>query len=210
MQLKSFSAHRGPALVQIWSYFLVAFERYSHPGQIWQARQITTTITTTIRIITTITTLNYTYLNFERYLHCQNSFFQPSLFSSFFPSFLLPSLSFFTHTNTYTMSSTTHKPPKPKSFSASSATGSSRSSSHLDAESQALKSKYSKQLETLRELFPDWKDEDLLPVLAETEGSLEEAIERISSGKHYLILPSFFFLITATISLWNFFFQVLC
>ena len=136
-------------------------------------------ILTTIK--TTITTTLYV-LEFRATL--AKTLFANLLFFPFFPSFLLPPLSFSTHTNTYTMSSTTHKPPKPKSFSASSATGSSRSSSHLDAESQALKNKYSKQLETLRELFPDWKDEDLLPVLAETEGSLEEAIERISSGMH--------------------------
>lgn len=88
------------------------------------------------------------------------------------------------------MSSTTHKPPK--SFSASSVTSSSRNSSSLDAESQTFKNKYSNQLETLRELFPDWKDEDLLPVLAETDGSLEETIERISSGKLYLMFFFFF------------------
>jgi hypothetical protein len=53
----------------------------------------------------------------------------------------------------------------------------------LDEESKRLKSKYSLTLSTLRELFPDWKDEDLLTVLSETEGDIEAAVTRIAEGE---------------------------
>lgn len=87
------------------------------------------------------------------------------------------------------------KPPKPKAASSSSiSTSSSRqrrlqqsnshsSGSHLDEESRRLKSQYSAPLASLQELFPDWKDEDLLSVLAETDGNVEAAVLRITEGK---------------------------
>lgn len=46
-----------------------------------------------------------------------------------------------------------------------------------------LKSKYASQLSTLRELFADWSDEDLLFALQEVDGDLDLAIDRISEGK---------------------------
>lgn len=91
------------------------------------------------------------------------------------------------------MSSTSdsHKPSKPKSSTSTLHSSRSRrsnlpsqSSAPLDEESRKLKSKYSASLATLRELFSDWKDEDLLAVLAETEGNLEEAVIRISEGNY--------------------------
>ncbi|KAI7879738.1 hypothetical protein K492DRAFT_80589 [Lichtheimia hyalospora FSU 10163] len=45
-----------------------------------------------------------------------------------------------------------------------------------------LKSRYSSQLATLRELFADWSDDDLLFALQEVEGDLDLAIDRISEG----------------------------
>lgn len=47
-----------------------------------------------------------------------------------------------------------------------------------------LKSKYASQLSTLRELFADWSDEDLLFALQEVDGDLDLAIDRISEGKY--------------------------
>jgi hypothetical protein len=45
-----------------------------------------------------------------------------------------------------------------------------------------LKSKYSSKLPTLKELFADWSDEDLLFALDEADGVLEVAVDRISEG----------------------------
>lgn len=46
-----------------------------------------------------------------------------------------------------------------------------------------MKKKYSDALPTLRELFSDWKDEDLVFALEDSNGQLEEAIERITEGQ---------------------------
>ena len=45
-----------------------------------------------------------------------------------------------------------------------------------------LKKQYKSQLSTLKELFPDWTDEDLVFALQETDGDLQSTIERISEG----------------------------
>lgn len=45
-----------------------------------------------------------------------------------------------------------------------------------------LKKLYATKLSTMKEMFPDWTDEDLVFALQETEGSLEQTIERISDG----------------------------
>lgn len=45
-----------------------------------------------------------------------------------------------------------------------------------------LKSKYSSQLSTLKELFTEWTDDDLLFTLQDADGDLELAIDRISEG----------------------------
>lgn len=49
-------------------------------------------------------------------------------------------------------------------------------------ESRELKTKYRSQLSTLRELFPDWTDEDLVFALQEASGDLDVTIARISEG----------------------------
>lgn len=45
-----------------------------------------------------------------------------------------------------------------------------------------LKKQYNPQISTLKELFPDWTDEDLVFACQETNGDLSTAIERISEG----------------------------
>ena len=45
-----------------------------------------------------------------------------------------------------------------------------------------LKMKYSEPLIKLKELFPDWTDDDLVFALQETDGDLESTVERISEG----------------------------
>ncbi|EER26456.1 hypothetical protein CPC735_006280 [Coccidioides posadasii C735 delta SOWgp] len=45
-----------------------------------------------------------------------------------------------------------------------------------------LKKKYSSSLPMIKELFPDWTDEDLVFALEDADGDLETAIERISEG----------------------------
>lgn len=46
-----------------------------------------------------------------------------------------------------------------------------------------LKKKYASDLPTLKELFPDWTDEDLVFALEDANGVLESAIEHISEGE---------------------------
>ncbi|KAF3011066.1 hypothetical protein E8E13_011160 [Curvularia kusanoi] len=45
-----------------------------------------------------------------------------------------------------------------------------------------LKKRYSSQLTTLKELFPDWTDADLVLAIEEADGDLERTVERISEG----------------------------
>lgn len=45
-----------------------------------------------------------------------------------------------------------------------------------------MKKKYSDTLPMLNELFPDWKDEDLVFALEDADGDLEQSIDRISEG----------------------------
>lgn len=45
-----------------------------------------------------------------------------------------------------------------------------------------LKSKFGSQLSTLKELFPEWSDDDLLFAIRDAEGDLELAVDRISEG----------------------------
>ncbi|KAL9583301.1 MAG: hypothetical protein Q9212_002784 [Teloschistes hypoglaucus] len=45
-----------------------------------------------------------------------------------------------------------------------------------------LKRLYSTQLSTIKEMFPDWTDEDVVFALQETDGNLEATIDRISEG----------------------------
>lgn len=45
-----------------------------------------------------------------------------------------------------------------------------------------LKKQYMTELVTLKELFSDWTDDDLVFALQETDGDLETTIERITEG----------------------------
>lgn len=45
-----------------------------------------------------------------------------------------------------------------------------------------LKKRYLSQLTTLKELFPDWADVDLVLALEESEGDIERTVEKISEG----------------------------
>ncbi|MCJ1473866.1 hypothetical protein MMC13_002519 [Lambiella insularis] len=45
-----------------------------------------------------------------------------------------------------------------------------------------LKKQYASKLSTIKEMFPDWTDEDVVFALQETDGDLEGTIDRISEG----------------------------
>jgi hypothetical protein len=47
---------------------------------------------------------------------------------------------------------------------------------------RSLRRLYGRELGTLREMFVEWTDEDLLQVLQETDGQLDTAAMRISTG----------------------------
>lgn len=51
-----------------------------------------------------------------------------------------------------------------------------------------MKKKYADSLPMLKELFSDWSDEDLVFVLEDTDGQLEEAIGRITEGSSSAIV----------------------
>lgn len=53
-------------------------------------------------------------------------------------------------------------------------------------EVRKLRAKYADKLSILRELFPDWTDEDLLFALQEAGGEMELAVGRISEGESNL------------------------
>ncbi|KAG2192996.1 hypothetical protein INT47_002547 [Mucor saturninus] len=55
-------------------------------------------------------------------------------------------------------------------------------SERAQSDFKKLKSKYTSQLSTLRELFTEWTEEDLLFTLQDADGDLELAIDRISEG----------------------------
>ncbi len=46
-----------------------------------------------------------------------------------------------------------------------------------------LKKKYGSKVGTIKEMFPDWTDEDAVFALQETDGDLETTVERITDGK---------------------------
>lgn len=45
-----------------------------------------------------------------------------------------------------------------------------------------LKKQYANELSTLKELFPDWSDEDLVFALQETGGDVQSTVDRIAEG----------------------------
>ena len=50
-----------------------------------------------------------------------------------------------------------------------------------------LKKIYAPKLNTIKEMFPHWTDEDLVFALQETNGDLERTIDRISEGIHLVL-----------------------
>lgn len=58
-----------------------------------------------------------------------------------------------------------------------------------EGEMGELKKTYSSSLSTVKEMFPNWTDEDVVYALQETEGDLQATIERISEGM-WFYLPS--------------------
>jgi CUE domain len=55
-------------------------------------------------------------------------------------------------------------------------------SSEDQGEIGELKMRHGSKVSTVRELFPDWTDEDVVFALEETGGDLESTIERITNG----------------------------
>lgn len=45
-----------------------------------------------------------------------------------------------------------------------------------------LKKQYGDSIPTLKEMFPEWTDEDLVFALKETDGDLADTVERITEG----------------------------
>ena len=45
-----------------------------------------------------------------------------------------------------------------------------------------LKKQYASKLNTIKEMFPDWTDVDIVFALQETDGDLEGTVDRISEG----------------------------
>jgi len=52
-----------------------------------------------------------------------------------------------------------------------------------DGEVSQLKKQYGSKVSTIKEMFPDWTDEDTVFALQETDGDLETTVERITDGK---------------------------
>jgi len=46
-----------------------------------------------------------------------------------------------------------------------------------------LKKQYGSKVTTIKEMFPEWTDEDVVFALQETNGDLETAVDRITDGK---------------------------
>ncbi|KAJ1952833.1 RNAPII degradation factor, partial [Linderina pennispora] len=79
------------------------------------------------------------------------------------------------HSNTHQSSFSSSRGKFPRS-------GNARSSADESSEFKALRSKYSSSLKTLREMFPDWSDADLIYALQEADGNLEITIAHIAEG----------------------------
>ena len=61
-----------------------------------------------------------------------------------------------------------------------------------DGEVGQLKKQYGSKVSTIKEMFPNWTDEDVVFALQETDGDLETTVERISEGETALIQGSLF------------------
>ncbi|CAD6503267.1 BgTH12-02934 [Blumeria graminis f. sp. triticale] len=58
----------------------------------------------------------------------------------------------------------------------------SQASAQEEGEIGQLKKEYSSQVSIIKEMFPDWTDEDIVFALRETDGDLELTVERITDG----------------------------
>jgi len=68
-------------------------------------------------------------------------------------------------------------------FRSSRMNGDSNASSFEDqGEVGQLKQQYAESLKTVREMFPDWSDEDLVYALQEAQGDIGAAATRMSEG----------------------------
>jgi len=52
-----------------------------------------------------------------------------------------------------------------------------------DSEVGQLKKKYGSKVDTIKDFFPGWTDEDAVMALEETDGNLESTVERITTGR---------------------------
>ncbi len=52
-----------------------------------------------------------------------------------------------------------------------------------DGEVGQLKKQYGSKVTTIKEMFPDWTDEDVVFAVQETDGDLETTVDRITDGK---------------------------
>ena len=60
---------------------------------------------------------------------------------------------------------------------------SAQSSYEQEGELGLMKKKYSTSLPTLKELFPDWTEDDLVFALEDSDGDLESAVDHITEGQ---------------------------
>jgi hypothetical protein len=58
-----------------------------------------------------------------------------------------------------------------------------------DGEVGQLKKQYGDKVTTIKEMFPDWTDEDVVFALQETDGDLMTTVDRITDGKTNLSRP---------------------
>lgn len=49
-----------------------------------------------------------------------------------------------------------------------------------------LKKQYGSKVTTIKEMFPDWTDEDVVLALQENDGDLETTVDAITSGKSFV------------------------
>ena len=52
-----------------------------------------------------------------------------------------------------------------------------------------LKKQYGDKVTTIKEMFPDWTDEDIVFALQETDGDLMTAVDRITNGMASRVMP---------------------
>lgn len=62
-----------------------------------------------------------------------------------------------------------------------------------DGEVAQLKKQYGSKVTTIKEMFPDWTDEDVVFALQETDGDLETTVDRITNGTCSHLLAEFFY-----------------